>query len=53
MYSAGSPTAEVGSVERDNYEKGVRMGSYAMIVYSATACFYSFTTSYLIEKIGE
>ncbi|KAJ8044154.1 Membrane-associated transporter protein [Holothuria leucospilota] len=48
----GDPYAEPGSPERYAYAKGVRMGSYAMGLYSFTCAICSFSLERMIKKVG-
>ncbi|XP_022095831.1 membrane-associated transporter protein-like [Acanthaster planci] len=48
----GDPTAAPASVERLRYADGVRMGSFAMAMYSITCSICSYNVDRLINKIG-
>lgn len=49
----GDPYAEPGTPERYAYAKGVRMGSYAMGLYSFTCAVCSFTLERMMAKVGK
>ena len=49
----GDPFAPEGSDARAQYERGVRMGSLAMSLYSFTCCLYSCVLSRVINKFGK
>ncbi|XP_033627945.1 membrane-associated transporter protein-like [Asterias rubens] len=48
----GSPLAAPGTVERHRYAEGVRMGSWAMAMYSITCSICSYNVDKIIAKVG-
>jgi len=52
MYQ-GDPNAEKGSIDRQNYEEGLRMGSLGLFTQNIIAMFSSFYIDALILKFGK
>ena len=51
--SKGDPNAEKGSIDRQNYEEGLRMGSLGLFTQNIIAMFSSFYIDALILKFGK
>ena len=49
----GDPNAEKGSIDRQNYEEGLRMGSLGLFTQNIIAMFSSFYIDALILKFGK
>lgn len=49
----GDPTAGRGSAAYTAYEQGVRFGSLAMALYSASCSVYSLTLERLVQRYGK
>ena len=52
MYE-GDPSAEAGSIERLNYEEGLRMGSLGLFGQNVIAMLTSFYIDAIILKFGK
>jgi len=49
----GSPKAEIGTIEENLFQNGVRMGSFGMFLHSLVACLFAmFIQEPLIQMIG-
>ena len=49
----GDPNAEKGSIDRQNYEEGLHMGSLGLFTQNVIAMFSSFYIDALILKFGK
>jgi len=47
---AGDPKAPIGSVDRTNYEDGVRFACWGMAMYSLSCSIYSFVIEKLVQR---
>ncbi|XP_014768744.1 solute carrier family 45 member 4 [Octopus bimaculoides] len=46
----GDPSAPRGSIKHERYDKGVRLGSFAMSLYSLSCAIYSYVFERLVKK---